>query len=58
MAFWNLALLDGDERDEMLARLVDTVADDQLLATQLRAIAADMIARHREMLPDLPRGHA
>ena len=58
MAFWNLALLDGDERDEKLARLVDTVADDELLATQLRAIAADMIARHREMFPELHRGHA
>lgn len=58
MAFWNLALLDGNERDEMLARLVDTVADDQLLATQLRAIAADMVARHREMFPELHRARA
>ena len=56
MAFWNLALLDGDEHDEMLSRLVDTVADDQPLATQLRVTAADMVARHREMFPELHRG--
>lgn len=58
MAFWNLALLDGAAHDEMLASLVDTIADDEPRATELRAIAADMVARHREMFPELHRGRA
>jgi hypothetical protein len=58
MAFWNLALLDGEEHDEMLASLVDTMAGGEPHATELRAIAADMVARHREMFPELHRGCA
>lgn len=58
MAFWNLALLDGDEHDEMLARLVDKIADGEAHATEFRAIAADMVARHREMFPELHRARA
>jgi hypothetical protein len=58
MAFWNLALVDGDEHDEMLAGLVDTIAGDEARATEFRAIAADMVARHREMFPELHRGRA
>jgi hypothetical protein len=58
MAFWNLALLDGEQHDEMLASLVDTIADDEPRATELRALAADMVARHREMFPELHRGRA
>jgi hypothetical protein len=58
MALWNLALLDGDEHDEMLASLVDKIADGEPHATEFRAIAADMVARHREMFPELHRGRA
>jgi SEC-C motif len=58
MAFWNLALLHGKEHDEMLASLVDKIADGELHATEFRAIAADMVARHREMFPELHRGRA
>jgi hypothetical protein len=58
MAFWNLALLDGEPHDEMLASLVEAIADDEPRATEFRAIAADMVARHREMFPELHRGRA
>jgi hypothetical protein len=58
MAFWNLALLDGDEHDEMRASLVDKIADGEPYTTEFRAIAADMVARHRKMFPELHRGRA
>jgi hypothetical protein len=44
IAFWNLALLNGKEHDEMLAGLVDTIVDGEPRAAELRAIAADMVA--------------
>lgn len=56
MAFWNLALLEPDKQEEMLAALVETVAKDERDVTEFRAIAASMIARHREMFPDMHRG--
>lgn len=55
-AFWNLALLEPDEQEEMLAALVETVAKDEREVTAFRALAADMIARHRELFPDMHRG--
>jgi hypothetical protein len=57
MTFWNLALLEPDKQEEMRAALVETVAKDERGVTEFRAIAADMIARHREMFPDMHRGH-
>lgn len=56
MTFWNLALLDPDKREEMLVGLVETVTNHEGNATKLREMAADMIARHREMFPDMHRG--
>lgn len=56
MAFWNLALLAPDKREEMLADLVETVAKDERDAIEFRTIAVDMIARHREMFPEMHRG--
>jgi len=58
MTFWNLALLAPDKREEMLADLVGTAAKDERDAIEFRAVAADMVARHREMFPDLHRGRA
>jgi hypothetical protein len=56
MAFWNLALLDGEEHDEMLASLVDTIADGEPHATELRAIAelTGGVVAHGDV--DLPWG--
>ncbi len=56
MTFWNLALLEPDKQEEMLAALVESVAKDERGVTEFRALAADMIARHREMFPDMHRG--
>jgi hypothetical protein len=39
----------------MFADLVDTVAKDELAAIEFRAISADMVARHREMFPEMHR---
>jgi hypothetical protein len=52
-AFWNLALLAPEQQKEMLVGLVDKVATDARAATEFRAIAADMVARHRDMFPEL-----
>jgi hypothetical protein len=56
MTFWNLALLEPDKQEEMLAALVETVAKDERGVAGFRAIAADMIARHREMFPEMHQG--
>jgi hypothetical protein len=53
MAFWNLALLHGEEHDKMLASFVETIVEGEPRAIELRAIAADMVACHREMFPEL-----
>jgi hypothetical protein len=58
MAFWNLALLAPDRRAEMLADLVGTIAADERDANDLRAMAADMVVRHREMFPEMHRGRS
>lgn len=58
MAFWNLALLAPDRRAEMLADLVDTIAEDERDENELRAIAADMVVRHQEMFPEMHRGRS
>lgn len=53
MAFWNLALCKSEQYDEMLARLTGTVAQDERQASAFRVMAADMVERHRQMLPEL-----
>lgn len=53
MAFWNLALCQREQYDEMLARLTDTVARDERQASAFHAMAADMVERHRLMFPEL-----
>ena len=53
MAFWNLALCQSEQYDEMLAQLTDTVARDEHQASAFHAMAADMVERHRLMFPEL-----
>ena len=50
MVFWNLALAEDDRREEMLARLASKLPDD-LDPTAFRALASDMVNRHRAMFP-------
>jgi len=55
MAFWNMALCEGDRREEILAELLKTIAKDEQDAAKFRVIAADMVERHRAMFPVLHR---
>jgi hypothetical protein len=55
MAFWNLALCEGDRREELLGGLLTTIAKDEQDAAEFRALADDMVARHRRMFPGLHR---
>lgn len=52
MLFWNLATLD-DEREALLADLIERQALSAQGAAELREIAAAMIERHVEMFPEL-----
>lgn len=54
-SFWNLALLEPDKREDMLAGLIEVATTDERAAAEFRAIATAMIARHREMFPDMHR---
>jgi hypothetical protein len=54
MVFWNLALAEDDRREEILARLANKLPDDQA-ATEFRALASDMVNRHRAMFPTMHR---
>ena len=53
MVFWNLALAKDDRREELLARLANKLPDDQAL--EFRALASDMVNRHRAMFPTMHR---
>lgn len=50
MVFWNLALCESDQREETLAELLRTMADEQT-AKEFQALASEMVARHRMMFP-------
>lgn len=54
MVFWNLALSEDDQREAMLARLVSKLPDDRA-ALEFRALASDMVKRHRAMFPVMHR---
>lgn len=54
MVFWNLALAEDDRREEMIARLANKLPDDQA-ALEFRALADDMVNRHRAMFPTMHR---
>lgn len=54
MVFWNLALAEDDRREEMVARLANKLPDDQA-ALEFRALASDMVNRHRAMFPAMHR---
>ncbi len=58
MAFWNLALCEGEQREEMLAGLLKTIARDEQDAIEFRALTIDMVERHRTMFPALHRARA
>ena len=55
MAFWNLALCEGDRRNQMLAELLETITRDEQDAAAFRLLASDMIERHRVMFPEMHR---
>jgi hypothetical protein len=54
MVFWNLALSEDDCREEMVARMVSKLPDDRV-ALEFRALADDMVKRHRAMFPAMHR---
>ncbi|MEP6864529.1 MAG: hypothetical protein ABJE66_28165 [Deltaproteobacteria bacterium] len=53
MALWNLALCKGDRHEQLLAEMANGLGDD---ADKFRALAIDMVERHREMFPELHGG--
>jgi hypothetical protein len=55
MAFWNLAICDDERREDMLGDLTRTIARTDEDEREFRALAADMVARHRAMFPALHR---
>lgn len=56
MLFWNLSIIeDMNERDRMLDDMANKLAPDEAANQDLRAIAQQMIDRHRLMFPDLHR---
>ncbi len=52
--FWNLALGKGDEREELLARMLSTLPNERD-AIEFRALANDMVKRHQAMFPTMER---
>jgi hypothetical protein len=48
--FWTLALGEDDEREELLARMQSTLPNERD-AVEFRAIANDMVKRHKAMFP-------
>jgi hypothetical protein len=50
MVFWNLALGEADQREELLAQMVSTLPNERD-ALQFRALANDMVKRHQAMFP-------
>lgn len=54
VVFWNLALSEDDQREEMLARITSALSSEQQ-ALEFRALASDMVRRHRAMFPAMHR---
>jgi len=52
-AFWNLALLEPEQQDDVLADLLKVVARDEDDVSAFRGLAANMVARHRDLFPEL-----
>ena len=52
MLFWNLALAEDDERERLLASMLSKLPDDRD-AVEFRALADDMVNRHRAMFPEM-----
>ena len=50
--FWNLALGEDDEREELLARMLSKLPNERD-AVELRALASDMVKRHEVMFPEM-----
>jgi hypothetical protein len=52
--FWNLALAEDDEREELLAEMLVKLPNERD-AVVLRALANDMVKRHQAMFPEMHR---
>lgn len=52
MLFWNLALAEDDERERLLVSMLSKLPDDRV-AVEFRALANDMVKRHRAMFPGM-----
>jgi hypothetical protein len=50
MVFWNLALGEDDQREELIAQMVSELSNERD-AVVFRALANDMVKRHKAMLP-------
>jgi hypothetical protein len=50
MVFWNLALCEDDQREELLAQLMSKLPNERD-ALEFRAVANDMVKRHQAMFP-------
>lgn len=55
LTFWNLAVHQESKREELLADMTDGVGEE---GEKFRSLAIDMIQRHREMFPEMHRGHS
>jgi hypothetical protein len=54
MVFWNLALAEGDQREELLARMLSTLPSERD-AVEFRTVASNMVKRHQAMFPAMYR---
>jgi hypothetical protein len=56
MVCWNMAIVPAEERDRLLAEFVDEAFPDEEARAAFREIAQFMIARHRQMFPEIHAG--
>lgn len=50
MVFWNLALCEDDQREELLAQMVSKLSNERDVL-EFRAVANGMVKRHQAMFP-------
>jgi hypothetical protein len=55
--FWNLALLDEEQRERTIDDIAERLGDDPAKSASFRTMAADMIERHRALFPRMHQTH-
>ena len=56
MLCWNMAIVPAEEQDLLLAGFVDEAFPDEEARAAFREIARFMIARHRQLFPEIHAG--